>query len=99
MELTEVIQKIQLIEGQFTPSEASDLISSLIKEKINFHKIQRLGQVIHDETCDTKQSEERIIELIGERKIAKDFISKSKVKGRNIQINCVLEITYDEEVD
>ena len=73
MELTEVVQKVQLIEGQFTPSEAKDLISSLISEKINFHKIQRLGQVIHDENCDTKYSEERIMDLITERKIAKEF--------------------------
>ena len=98
MELTEVVQKVQLIEGQFTPSEAKDLISSLISEKINFHKIQRLGQVIHDENCDTKYSEERIMDLITERKIAKEFITKSKVKGRNIKIDCVLKITYDEEV-
>ncbi len=96
MEMTEVIQKIQLIEGQFTPSEASDLVSALVKEKINFHKIQRLSQNLHDECCDTKDSEERIKELTQERKIARNFISEAKVDGRNVRINCVLEITYEQ---
>ncbi|MFK8104128.1 MAG: hypothetical protein AB8G15_16465 [Saprospiraceae bacterium] len=96
MEMTEVIQKIQLIEGQFTPSEASDLVSSLIKEKINFHKIQRLSQNLQDECCDTKDSKERIEELTQERKIARNFISEAKVDGKNVRINCVLEITYEQ---
>ena len=35
-------QKFQLVKGDFTPSEASDVIMSLIDEKINFHQKQRL---------------------------------------------------------
>lgn len=43
--LPEVIsdqRRIQLVDGTFTPTEASDVINALIDEKINFHKIQRL---------------------------------------------------------
>ena len=35
-------QKFQLVKGDFSPSEASDVIMSLIDEKINFHQKQRL---------------------------------------------------------
>ena len=47
--MTEVIQKVQLVEGKFTPSEAADVVSSLISEKINFHKIQRLSSLERNE--------------------------------------------------
>ena len=36
--------KVQLVKGEFTSSEAYDVILSLIDEKINFHKIQILLQ-------------------------------------------------------
>jgi hypothetical protein len=93
---SKVIQKIQLVEGNFTASEASDIVSALIKEKINFHKLQRLGQLIHDETIDGQESRERIEVLMNERKIAKEFISKARVNGRKIKIHGTLEITYED---
>ena len=30
-------QKIQLVDGTFTPSETSDVVIALLQEKINFH--------------------------------------------------------------
>ena len=94
--MTEVIQKVQLVEGSFTASEASDIVTALINEKINFHKIQRLGQVIHNESADTQFSRERIKELENEMRIAKEFIAKSRVKGRSIKITGTLQTTYDD---
>lgn len=32
-------QKIQLVDGNFTVSEASDIVQALLNEKINFHKL------------------------------------------------------------
>jgi len=34
-------QKINLVDGNFTVSEASDVVLTLLNEKINFHKLQR----------------------------------------------------------
>ncbi|MFK7806373.1 MAG: hypothetical protein AB8F74_01105 [Saprospiraceae bacterium] len=93
---SQVVQKINLIEGEFSPSEASDLIGALIREKINFHKIQRLGQLIHDDCCDQAESRARIKELEEERKVAKEFISKARINGKKVTISGTLKITYDE---
>lgn len=78
MVATEVTQKINLIDGKFTPSEASDIIEALIREKINFHKIQRLQSWIGDENCDTEQLSGRIGELVKEKKIAKAFFNEAR---------------------
>ncbi|NNF35851.1 MAG: hypothetical protein HKN68_17220 [Saprospiraceae bacterium] len=96
MVTTEVLQKIRLVDGQFTPSEASDVVSSLINEKINFHKIQRLGMFIHDEDEDAAELNGRVQELIDERKKAKAIIAEARAKGYNVKINGILEITFEK---
>lgn len=88
-----VSQKIELVKGEFTPSEASHIIMSLIDEKINFHKIQRLQFREGDHECKTDKLDGRIIELENEKMIAKEFIKSTRGLGQNLKINGVLEIT------
>jgi hypothetical protein len=96
MLMTQVAQKVKLIEGQFNASEASDLITSLINEKINFHKIQRLGQLIHDDSIDVEESRERIAKLTKEKMDVKEFIANARVNGRKIAIKSHIEISYED---
>lgn len=95
MLLTEVQQKVQLVEGQFTPAEALDVITALIDEKINFHKIQRLSTCEGDECADTSYCNERIQELMAEKERARSFIMSAKAEGFNVRINGNLDITFD----
>ncbi|MFY0603226.1 MAG: hypothetical protein JXQ93_04705 [Flavobacteriaceae bacterium] len=94
--MTEVIQKVQLVEGKFSPSEASDIISALITEKINFHKLQRLGRTEGDLHADCEYPNSRVKELEDERMIAKEFIKIARLEGQNLKINGTLEISFCE---
>ena len=96
MATTDVKQKVQLVKGEFTPSEASDIIEALIKQKVNFHKIQRLKLWTGDCECNTPGLDGRIGELIEDKKTAKAFINEARRKGMNIEINGSLEISYTE---
>tara|TARA_R110002033_G_scaffold48806_1_gene95254 strand:+ start:17672 stop:17980 length:309 start_codon:yes stop_codon:yes gene_type:complete len=89
----EVSQKIQLVKGEFTPSEASHIIMNLIDEKINFHKIQRLQVWEGDHKCKTDKLDGRIEELEKEKMIAKEFINSTRGLGQNLKINGILEIS------
>lgn len=89
-------QKIQLVNGEFTPSEASDVIIGLINEKINFHKIQRLQLWEGNHKCETNQLDSRITELKEEKRIASEFISSIRSNGKNLKINGILEISVSE---
>ncbi len=86
-------QNIQLVDGEFTPSEASDVIMSLIDQKINFHKLQRLALCEGFYGADTEYPDGRIGELEVERDIARDFISQVRYQGKKLKINGILEIT------
>ena len=94
MVATEVLQKVQLVEGEFTPSEASSVVQALIDEKINFHKIQRLCSNIHDEQCDTVYPNNRITELMGEKTKAKEIIAEARALGYDLKIEGTLELTF-----
>ncbi|UWX55672.1 hypothetical protein NYZ99_04270 [Maribacter litopenaei] len=85
---------IQLVDGTFTPSEASDVITALIDEKINFHKIQRLQIWEGNHRSSTSGLDSRIQELLKEKQLAKDIISEARTKGVNISINGTLSLKF-----
>ncbi|TLP82615.1 hypothetical protein [Maribacter sp. ACAM166] len=93
---TKLKQNIQLVDGVFTVSEAYDVVQSLIDEKINFHKLQRLSLCEGSLKANTKFPDTNIIRLEHEKLVAKKFFKQAKQKGFTIKINGVLEISMNE---
>lgn len=89
-------QNVQLVNGNFTPSEASHIIMNLIDEKINFHKIQRLQIWEGNHICRTEQLDGRIKELEKEKEKTREFINKTRSLGKDLKINGILEISIAE---
>ncbi|MCB0609750.1 MAG: hypothetical protein H6562_11580 [Lewinellaceae bacterium] len=94
MTATETIQKVLLVNGEFTPSEAAEVIGSLIDQKINFHKIKRLQQWEQDHYADTSTIENRIRELEKEKRAAKAFIRQAQEEGGSFTIHGELRICF-----
>lgn len=90
-------EEIQLVKGSFSPLEASQIILSLINEKINFHKIERLQIWEGNHNCETEPLDKRIEELEKEKVNAKKIIEKAKEIGAQIKINGVLAISLVDE--
>lgn len=86
-------QEIQLVKGEFTPSEASDVVLSLIDQKINFHKIQRLQIWEGNHLCETEQLDDRIAELNQEKDRMRAILAKARATGSQLKINGILNIT------
>ncbi len=89
-------ETIQLVDGTFTPSEASDIIGALIDEKINFHKIQRLQLWEGNHAKPTHQLDSRIEALEKEKAVAKAFIGQYRGSDQKISINGILELKVVE---
>ena len=89
-------KKIQLVKGEFTSPEANDIIMSLIDEKINFHKLQRLQLWEGNHICKTDLLDGRIKELLKEKLNTKEFLVDTKEIGRKYVINGILEIKVSE---
>ncbi len=88
--------KVQLVDGMFTPSEALDVVQSLIDQKINFHKIQRLSWREGQDDCNTDYPDGRICELLAEKKKIKAYINDLRSEGNLVRIDGILNITEVE---
>lgn len=93
---TSTKQKIQLVDGVFTVSEANDIIQNLINEKINFHKLQRLTLCEGFSGSNTKYPDGRINQLEKDKLISKEFFKDKYNKNVSIKINGILEISINE---
>jgi hypothetical protein len=85
-------QKFQLVKGNFTPSEASDVIMSLIDEKISFHQKQRLQNWEQNHKSNSDEIDDRIDQLEKEKQAVKEFIAGARSLKSNLNINGILEI-------
>lgn len=92
----EEITQIQLTKGEFSPTDASQIILNLLNEKINFHRIQRHQIWEGDHQCNTKIIDQRIEELENEITKAKALILKAKEQGLKLKIDGSLKITLLE---
>lgn len=89
-------QKIDLINGSFSASEAADIINSVLKVKINFHKLQSLSRVEGNSSDKCEYDNSRINELLAEQQIAKDFFSQARLKGKKLKMNSTIHITIED---
>jgi uncharacterized protein with FMN-binding domain len=89
-------QKINLIDGSFTASEASDIINNILKVKINFHKLQSISLLEGNVNDPCEFDNSRIHELLNEQKIAKEFFKNVRLNGKKLKINSTIHISLED---
>ena len=87
---------VQLVDGEFMPSKAFDVIAALINQKINYHKLEGLQNWERNHKYDQESLRNRIKELEDALKQAKDFMSQLKDNGKNIKIDGVITMSVVE---
>lgn len=86
-------RKIQLVNGEITPSDASNVIISLIDEKIKFHQKQKIQKWEQNHKNNSEELNDRIKQLENEKQVAHEFIANAKILKNNISINGTIKIT------
>ncbi|TGV03154.1 hypothetical protein [Flavivirga rizhaonensis] len=89
-------QKIKLIDGNFTPSEAADIINNILDVKINFHKIQRLSRTEGNVNDACEYDSSRIVELIDSKHDTKSFLTDARLNGKKLEIESTVTIKVKE---
>ncbi len=89
-------QTFKLIDGLFSKREALSIVDSVIKAKINFHKVHRLSIQEGNENDECNYDNSRINELVTDKKEAKEFLRNLESKGYNIKISSNVTITIEE---
>jgi hypothetical protein len=83
---------IKLVDGEFTPSQALDILSALIDEKINYHKVENLQHWESNHHTDPQPFLKRIQELEHQKQVLEDYVLKLKKAGQNLKINGKLSL-------
>ena len=90
------IQKVKkgtydLIKGEFSPADASEIVNDLFLKKINFHEVKSFSQLIRFDTNDP-DTLQRISELKLSQKRAQELIAIAKKAGKSLRINSTVFI-------
>jgi hypothetical protein len=79
------IENLQLIDGKFIPENAREILTSLIRSKIEFHKQHKLnGNILF--------SEQRIEELENMLLIIESVINEAISKNKKLLINGYIDV-------
>jgi hypothetical protein len=80
-----------LIKGDFTTEEASEILNYLIDKKIRFHRLNRFSTEIRFGGMD-ENSAQRCEELKQSKTSMNEFIQLAKKQGRTLRIKSSLSI-------
>lgn len=83
---------VKLVDGEFTPDQAMEILRALINQKINYHKIENQQNWERNHNLDSEPFFKRIQELEEEKKAINQYISNLKKEGKTIEIKGVLTV-------
>ncbi len=84
-------RQFQLIDGTFTPSEASRVLLSLVNSKMDYHRLEQLSN--HERFGqDTSHSEVRLRDLAKLHANLKEYLSQAADSNQSLRITGRIEI-------
>ena len=86
--------KYKLIEGNFAPKEAKEILFALIKDKINFHNKHAFSKAVRFNE-DPSRSETRVEQLKQSHDDIKNVIEYASKNGLNLTIKSNIEIIIE----
>ena len=86
------MEHIKLIDGEFDPLEAKEILLNMISNKIQFHSIRDFSSDIRTGTPD-KNSRKRLSELREAREQIIAFLEKAKKEGWSVNIQSSVNIS------
>lgn len=83
---------IQIVNGNFSPYEANDLLDELVRSRVNHHKIQMLRTWEGNHRFDSKDLDKQIEFIIKEKTEANALLAKAKMENLKVEIIGNIEV-------
>lgn len=90
------IEKLTLIEGDFSFDEAKEILINMYSSKINFHTMQNLSSQERFGK-DDEMAQKRIPLLRIEMKKLEDILLEAKAKNKKLIVNSEINISLVED--
>ena len=82
------VKNYKLVEGQFSPSDATNILFALFNSKINFHQLESFRiQEKNFKNRDSIKHEERVEELKEAYKFFKTLINEASDENMDLEIH------------
>ena len=91
------MDQIKLIDGEYSVSEAADVLFSVISDKIRFHNIQMLS-IRERFDGDTSHSEERLAELNEAKERITEILHVAREQEADLEIFSSIQIQLKPKV-
>lgn len=95
-ESTTPLQNIDLVKGEFSLNEASEVIMALLDQKLNFHKAKKFQLWTRDNNTDTSTIDNRIAELQQAKAVVRDLLESQKDASKRLYLHAGLDISVIE---
>lgn len=90
-------QKTKLIGGIYDPTDAGQIVLSILNTQISFYHDQFIKQWEADHSTGTTYRDQKIKELQYKRNVIKALIEQSKAEGSQLSIDGVFELKVIEK--
>lgn len=87
------VNEFKLIEGQFNPDEAKNILLSLFNSKINYHQLDSFSNQIRNGNVATN-SQNRILSLSESIENIKVIIAEANLSGKQVKIEGIIHISF-----
>ena len=85
-------QRFKLIDGTFTPSEASRVLLALVKSKMDYHSMEKFSNEVRY-GGDVARSEKRLQELAQLNASLQEFFGSTSTENQTLKVDGWIEIT------
>ena len=92
---TDILIDTKQFNETFNPVEAREVIKEVIDKKIKSYKIEYLSKWEKNHHIESDRIDRLITELKIQRQDLIDQINEAKIDGRNVRLNCSLELSVE----
>ena len=85
--------KFKLIDGQFQPNDAMNLLMSLFNSKIEYHQLESFSNQMRSGS-DVSSSQNRIQSLTYSVESIKELLKEADLNGKQLKIEGLIQITF-----
>lgn len=89
-------ETLSIIEGNFTPDEANEILSQMINSKIKYHNLRNLSSQVRYGT-DDEISHTRIPELMKEMEKLQAIVSEANNTNKRLVVTSAINIVLMDE--
>lgn len=90
-------ENIVLINGEFTPAEAKEVLLAILNNKINFHRMKNFSAEERFGKADPLSSK-RLLELEQSREMVKDYLSAAEAAGNMVVMESKVQLSLGDKI-